>query len=216
VSGPPLGTSRSPDGRISCDTGDCVQLDLVPRNILTAVAPLIMRKRQKTTSLGTAFSIAHFPTGYSLFVTAKHVVDFNLPAQPGVDILAVLPVHPDPKDPSLGMTAARTIQIGVAEDFTDVALLAVDRRTAPLPVFTDLRSMPLTLGQPRVGEKCLALGYSDFAVGPLAGNVGAWNFQLRAAQGVREELHCVLRARNERRAVGERERPCPWGGFLEL
>jgi S1-C subfamily serine protease len=49
--------------------------------------------------------------------------------------------------------------------------------------------MPLTLGQPRVGEKCLALGYSDFAVGPLAGNVGAWNFKLRAAQGVIEELH---------------------------
>lgn len=170
-----------PAGEISYDTGDCVDIRLIPRNILTAVVPIIMREDSVVRPLGTAFSIAHFSTGYSLFVTARHVAAQNLPPQPDVEILALLPVQPEAVAGSHHLTGARTIQIGIADlddASSDVALLAVDRRTAPLPLFDDWRSMPISFRKPGVGKKCLALGYSDAAIGPLTGDVGS---ELQAA-----------------------------------
>jgi hypothetical protein len=186
-------SSPTPIGRISCDNGECIQVGLIPRNILTAIVPLTLRDQQGVKPLGTAFSVGHFPSGHSVFVTAKHVVDCNLPPQPGVDILAIMPVSPEHDQAPLQLTGARTVQMSLAEEFCDVALLVVDRRTAPLQVFADLRNMPLTFGRPQVGGKCLALGYSDMAIGKLTEDAGPWDFKLRASQGVIEELHPTKR-----------------------
>jgi S1-C subfamily serine protease len=129
--------------------------------ISASVVPVIHRRGARIQGLGTAFCIAVLADeDHVVFLTARHVVE-HLKASTDLEPFVVIPLVQDDADSPL--VCAAVVGIGMANPFSDVAVLIVDYRSASKPVTYLPKAFPVTLRRPSKGDTCLAVGYTRLA-----------------------------------------------------
>ena len=129
---------------------------------------------------GSAFCVAAFESGEVVFATAKHVID-ELVDNPELEAFVLLPSGLETEEERRSLIGVRVDQIALAEAYSDAALMVANPRRSELTVISRLTSIPISFGQPQVGEYCMALGYPQ----PPGSN----DYKLVASRGTIEEVH---------------------------
>jgi S1-C subfamily serine protease len=166
---------------ISFQHAEAVKVDPVASGLGATVAPVMFRKDGLLTScVGTAFCLATLENGEVIFATARHVID-QLIDSTGIEPFLLLPSGMANEQERRSLMGVQIRQISLAETYSDVALLAANFKNGELAVADGPRWLPITFGQPHVGQYCLALGYPQ--------EPRAIGYDILGSRGVIEEIH---------------------------
>jgi hypothetical protein len=147
---------------------------------LSAIVPLGFRREGDQDSFeGTAFCLTTLQNGEVVFATARHVIE-DMIEDTSIEIFLLLlnelAQSEKPTDwegiPIRGITTAQTN--------SDIALLVTNVTDYGYDI-NKFSSFPITLGEPQEGQRCLGLGYPQMR--------GTVSFDMRASQGIIEEIH---------------------------
>jgi hypothetical protein len=164
------------------DTSETIVADVVEAGMQTTVVPVTFRlggDGGAVSTEGTAFALAGFANGEAVYATAAHVVACLESAD---DIEPFISV---PRTDNLGgpraLHGVRIKQISIADTYCDVALFVVNVNDEPPTAGLVVKPLPVSLSEPVVGERCMALGYPQ--------EVGRHRYDLTASRGIVEEVH---------------------------
>jgi hypothetical protein len=156
-----------------------VTVDAMKMDAQTAVVPVMFRRRGTDVSTeGTAFCLASLDNGETIFVTATHVVD-SLDGADDIEAFVILPRGTHSDTARRDLHGIRVEQLCFSERFSDVALITVTLKEGPTP--EEMRPFRISLTEPVVGQRCMALGYPQ--------KVGEFGYSLTASEGEIAEIH---------------------------
>lgn len=162
-----------------------VAVDSSSSSLNRSVVPVLFRKDGQLVSVrGSAFCLAALSSGEAIFATAKHVISEYVGIV-GMEIFVLLPRGLATAEERKSLSGVSIPEVSLAEAYSDVALFAVDIKRSEIKVTDQLAWLPVTFGEPRVGQHCLALGYPQ--------RQGLISYELLASDGVIEEVHPTMR-----------------------
>jgi S1-C subfamily serine protease len=171
-----------PSFAISFQDAETVDVDLHASLLSRSVVPVIMRRDGvHAYSVGTAFCLATLQSGEVIFATAKHVIDQLADVAP-IEGFVLLPEGLATERERNSLVGVNIQLISLADAYSDVALIVANIRDSELTVTTELKWLPLTFGQPQIGQRCMALGYPQKTS-------ASFTYTLLATQGIIEEIH---------------------------
>lgn len=165
----------------SFEHSDSISVDINGAGLSTTVVPILLRLNAVPPSIyGTAFCLAQFASGDTIFATAKHVIAELVDTQ-SLQAFVLLPKTLENHEDRNSLTGVTIHQIALAEGYSDVALVVANPKRSELPVVSDLKPLPVTFGSPQVGEYCMSIGYPQ--------EPGSNAYEMMASRGVIEEVH---------------------------
>ena len=151
------------------------------------VFPLVCLDAGEFSGLGTAWLLAY--AGDSMILaTAEHVISAAANA-PATQVFASIPVRPEETRDVTHRSLVPLGSIGTVNHFSDVALLRADINEAIHPILHRPAQLPIDIGEPVVGERCLVFGYTRIAVTTQKPGVVLIDSPLHASQGTITEVH---------------------------
>lgn len=165
-----------------------IDVDLVASEMGRSVFPVIVRSPDGSVrNEGTAFVVLGTVQNEMVIATAKHVLQAAID-DPSADLMVLVPRADDIQH----LIGIRPSLVGLADKFSDVALVVLDLSTA-LAVINP-KVMPISVAEPEVGTRCLALGYGRTA-SQMTGTNDLKAF-LSASQGEITQIHNPMRDRS--------------------
>lgn len=184
----PFSEDGSPYHTFVFDGVNTITVDVLAAGIGATVVPVVYRRNRAEVSIeGTAFCIGASPDSTeSLYVTARHVVACLDPVDAAIEPRVVLhgnEMQPDGISPR-HLHAVPITRVVLADNFSDVALVVVDRRGTAVDQKVP-KPLQISCVEPIVGDNCMALGYPQ--------QVGELRYKLLGCRGPIEEVHADKR-----------------------